>query len=342
MPEATAAGASEYLLLRSPSANRVYAGESATLSVAELELTAAFASECTDIDVAGVGYLSFRADELTDAALATVASQSTAFALFERVGDMLRPVALPRVDLLDDDLVTIPKYQGKTNEQFTRLLLNVTLAAITRDTDGPRQVLDPMAGRGTTLSTAVLAGHDAFGVEGDAKAFEQMAAFYSTWLRRKRLKHKAGVTPVRRDGKSVGKRFDATITTDAGQRTITSFTGDTRTSASLFGKKKFDAIVLDAPYGVVHGSTTDVRGTSGRRDRTPAGLLKEAVPVWADQLMHGGAMGISWNTLGMPREDLADVLTRAGLEVRSGGAWERFAHRVDSSIRRDLIVATKP
>lgn len=331
-----------HLLLRSPSANRVYAGEAAALSVAEFVLTAPFAREVTDVDVAGVGYLGFDADALDAATLGTVASQSTAFALFERAGDLLRPVALPAVDALDDDLVTIPKYQGKTNEQFTRLLLNVTLAAVTREASGPRQVLDPMAGRGTTLSTALLAGHDAYGVEADTKAFEQMAAFYTTWLRRKRIKHKAGTKPVRRDGKSIGKRFDATVTTAAGERTLSAFTGDTRSSADLFGKKKFDAIVVDAPYGVVHGSTTDVRGTSGRRDRTPAGLLREAIPVWTSQLMHGGAVGISWNTLGMPREDLAAVLVSAGLVVAEGGAWEGFAHRVDSSIRRDLIVATLP
>lgn len=332
----------EFLLLRSPSANRVYAGEAAALSAAELQVTAPFATDAAEEDLAGVGYLAFGAPELDDAALAVVASQSTAFALFERSGELLRPVALPMVDALDDDLVTIPKYQGKTNEQFTRLLLNVTLAAVTREGDGPRQVLDPMAGRGTTLSTALLAGHEAYGVEADAKAFEQMAAFYSTWLRRKRIKHKARTTPVRRDGKSVGKRFDATVTTAGGERQVTAFTGDTRSSADLFGKKKFDAVVVDAPYGVVHGSHTDVGGHSGRRDRTPAGLLKEAVPVWAGQLVHGGAMGISWNTLGMPREDLAEVLSRAGLVVAEGGAWEKFSHRVDSSIRRDLMVATRP
>ena len=35
-----------------------------------------------------------------------------------------RRIALAR---LDDDLITIPKYPGKTNEQFTKLLLNVTV-----------------------------------------------------------------------------------------------------------------------------------------------------------------------------------------------------------------------
>ncbi len=329
-------------MLRSPSANRVYAGEAAALTAAELEITAPFASGCTEADVAGIGYLGFHADPLSGAELAIVAAQSAAFALFERTGDLLAPVALPRVDVLDEDLVTIPKYQGKTNEQFTRLLFNVTLAACTREANGRRQVLDPMAGRGTTLSTALMAGCDAYGVEADAKAFEQMAAFYTTWLRRKRLKHKAGTTSVRRDGKVIGRRFDATLTAGEHELTLTAFTGDTRSSANLFGRKRFDAVVVDAPYGIVHGSGTDVRGTSARRDRSPAGLLKEAVPVWAGQLAHGGAVGISWNTLGMSREDLAAVLAGAGLVVREGGAWERFAHRVDSSIRRDVIVASKP
>ena len=31
-----------------------------------------------------------------------------------------------------------------------------------------------------------------------------------------------------------------------------------------------------------------------------------------------------------------------GLDVCAGGPWERFAHRVDSSIKRDLMVAVKP
>ena len=51
---------------------------------------------------------------------------------------------------------------------------------------------------------------------------------------------------------------------------------------------------------------------------------------------------LAWNTFGLTREDLAAKLTDAGLVVQAGGAWESFAHRVDSSIRRDLIVAVNP
>lgn len=325
----------DYLLLRSPSANRVYTDEASALAASELAVTAPFASDIEATNIAGIDYLGFSAE---DPDLDVIATQSSALALFVREGDLLRPVRLPASRVLDDDLVTIPKYQGKTNEQFTRLLLNVTLAAVERPADGPRQVLDPLCGRGTTLTTAWLAGHDGYGVEADAKSFEAMASYLTTWLRRKRLKHHAKTTPVRRDGKAIGKRFDAEVS--PGDRTLnmTVFTGDTRDSAALFGKKRFDAIVTDAPYGVVHGSTNDVRGTFGKRDRSPAGLLGAAIPVWASQLKRGGALGVSWNTYGLTREALATIMTDAGLQVRTGGAWDGFAHRVDSAIKRDLLV----
>lgn len=332
----------DHLLLRAPSANRVYADESAALSAAELEITAPFASAVKTETLAGVDYLSFESPPLAGDQLLALARQSSALALFGRESGLLRPIELPAPWVLSDDLVTIPKYPGKTNEQFTRALLNVTLASVRRPIDGPRQVLDPLSGRGTTLTTNWLSGGDSFGVEVDEKAFEAMAAFLKTWLRRKRIKHKADITPVRRDGRSIGRRFDAEITTEAGRQAMTVFTGDTRESARLFGKKKFDAIVTDAPYGVVHGSNSDVRGTFGKRDRSPAGLLQAAVPVWVSQLKRGGAIGVSWNTHGMPREALAELLAEQGLEVATGEAWSRFDHRVDSSIKRDLLVGVLP
>ena len=72
-----------------------------------------------------------------------------------------------------------------------------------------------------------------------------------------------------------------------------------------------------------------------------AGLLGEALPVWVDQLKLGGALGISWNTYGLSREDLAALMDHNGLEVCTGEQWLGFAHRVDASINRDLMVAVK-
>lgn len=116
----------------------------------------------------------------------------------------------------------------------------------------------------------------------DTSAFEQFAGFLKTYLRRKRLKHTAEVTTVRRDGRMMGQRLDATArpgeqtrghraVPDAPQLAMTMFTGDTRDAAVLFGKRKFDAIVTDAPYGVVHGATDARRASRENGKRGSAG-----------------------------------------------------------------------
>ncbi|GGF36601.1 hypothetical protein GCM10011519_07670 [Marmoricola endophyticus] len=320
-----------YLLLLAPSANRVYAEQAPALAAAELRLLCPEVTAVAPVQVAGVDYLALEAPE--QPALGTMSSR---FALFRREGDLLAPVPVHVPDVLDDDLVSIPKYPGKTNEQLTRLLLNVTLAAVDR-APGPRRVLDPMCGRGTTLTTALTLGHDATGVEQDEKALDATAAFLKTYLRRKRLKHRADVTPVRRDGRKVGRRLDVEVTPAERTQTLSILSGDGRRSAELLGKRKFDAVVTDAPYGVVHGGHT-----GEGRERSPEALLREALPVWAGQLVGGGALGIAFNTLTLPRATLAAITRDAGLDVRDDGPWLDLAHRVDASIHRDVLVATRP
>ncbi len=336
-----------YVTLLSPTANRVYRQATPALAAAELAVTADFAREISATKLGAADALRFVADEVDELVLA---AQSAHLVSFEETPGGLRPLDVGTTAVFDDDLVTIPKYQGKTNEMFTRLLLHLTLSQI--DRPGPLEILDPLAGRGTTLLAAWQAGHHGFGVEADDKSFEALAAYLKTYLRTKRLKHSAQVSPVRRDGRSVGRRLDAEVrlgeaTHDQPARpgmptlTMTVFTGDTRDSAALYGRKRFDAIVTDAPYGVVHGAEQGRSGKSGRqRDRSPGALLAEAIPVWRGQLRPGGALGISWNTLTLPRDELVGMLADAGLTVLDAPAWRGFEHRVDSSINRDLAVAT--
>ncbi len=334
------------LVLLAPAANRVYAGEADRLVAAELALMLGVQTRIEPLELAGIGYLEIHRDP--DPGLLEALGRMSGFlAAYDYDSARLGPVVVTRPDLFDDDLVTIPKYPGKTNEQFTRLLLNVTLAGMDRPSDAPLNILDPVAGRGTTLSTALTLGHHVAGVEADEKALEAYAAFLKTYLRRKRLKHTLEVTPVRREGRSLGHRIEAEIrpTPESAPLSLTMFSGDTRQSAALFGRRKFDAIVADAPYGVVHGSRTDVRGTSasgGKRDRSAGGLLGDALPVWASQLKLGGALGISWNTHGLTRERLLDLVVEAGLEPLDGPEHRRFDHRVDSSIQRDILIARRP
>lgn len=323
-------------MLPNPSGNRVYAGAAAQLAAAEVGITI----PDVDIDsvrvvpVGGVEHVAFRAP-LDPSSLSQLSSR---FLLYTTDPEgRLSPLDLPSATVLDDDLVTIPKYPGKTNEQFTRLMLAVALGSL-RAQPTPYKVLDPLCGRGTTTSCAWLAGHHGYGVEVDQSAIEAHTAFLRTWLRRKRLKHKVTTSPVRRDGANLGTRLDASVTVPAIDTPLELgiMPGDTRDSASLWGKRRFDAVVTDAPYGVVHGSR------SGKdRTRTAADLLREAVPVWAGQLRRHGVMAIGWNTLGLPREDLLSIMAGAGLEPRDDGPWRRLGHRVDSSVHRDIAVAVR-
>ena len=149
----------DHLILLAPSANRVYASEADRLVAAELKimLGADDHPPIEPVRIAGIGYLALATECLDEHACAALGRLSGCYATFHREHDRLLPIEIIRPDLFDDDLVTIPKYPGKTNEQFTRLLINVTLASMRRPSSGPISILDPLCGRGTVLSTC----HDA-------------------------------------------------------------------------------------------------------------------------------------------------------------------------------------
>src|SRR5690606_24195878 len=154
----------------------------------------------------------------TERDVAYLSNVSAAYALFQMTGEpddpLLRPVRLTPLAWYDDDLITILKYSGKTNEQFTQLLLNLTVLASrhARDMlDRKLVVLDPLCGRGTTLNQALRYGYDAIGIEIDTGHVEAYSAFLRTYLRRKRLKHTVRLHPVRHDRQRVARRLAATV-----------------------------------------------------------------------------------------------------------------------------------
>jgi tRNA G10 N-methylase Trm11 len=283
-----------------------------------------------------VPYVTFRAD-LTERDLAYLGNASAAYALFTVEGELLRPVALTRLEHFDDDLITIPKYAGKTNEQFTKLLLNVTILAGSAAPgllDRRLRVFDPLCGRGTTLNQALTYGYDAAGMDLDGKDYEAYSAFIRTYLQRKRIKHKAEAGPVRRERRVVGRRLKVSLP----DSTLDVVCADTTSAGDFFRPGSFDAIVTDAPYGVQHGSRTVAAGLR----RSPLDLLEAAVPVWAPLLRPGAALGIAVNTLVARRADVGAILAGAGLEVLDDEAYARFEHRVDQAITRDIVVARAP
>lgn len=338
-----------YLLLTAPAANRVYADKAADMVAAELTVLgrAALGRELTvePDTVAGVDYLALDTDELSDSDLAFLGLTSAFLALFEQEGQLLRPIAVPSPERYPSDLLTILKYQGKTNEQFTRLVLNVTAASTAhpeRVLNRGLRVLDPVCGRGTTLNQALMYGLDTVGVDVDSKDFQLYSAFLTTWLKDRRFKHTASTTPVRRDKSVLAKKYEVTFAEDkadyaAGRtQTLTFFNGDTLRTKELVRPGTVDVVVADLPYGVQHGS----RGPNGLI-RSPLDLLTAALPGWAATLRPGGAIGLAWNVRVAPRADVASALERAGLTVLGGPGYDDFAHKVDRSITRDVVVARK-
>jgi hypothetical protein len=346
-----------YALLILPSANRVYADASTALTVAELEafgqaVLGGRITEARTATIAGVPYVTFTADHLDARDTALLANLSSAYALFrvdgERGGgEVLHPVGLRPLDRFDDDLITIQKYQGKTNEQFTKLLLNVTLLASAfapEMLDRKFTVLDPLCGRGTTLNQALMYGFDAAGIDLDAKDFDAYATFIETWLRRKRVKHHAERARLRPGGKVTGRRLRISLAADKDDyksgltQRLDVVNADTARAAEFFKPETFDLVVTDAPYGVQHGSRTAAKGLA----RSPADLLAAAAPAWAGLLRSGGACGISWNTLVARRDEAAGILADAGLDPVDAEPYLGFRHRVDQAIVRDILVARKP
>jgi SAM-dependent methyltransferase len=339
----------DYGFLVLPSHNRVYSQAAAELAAAELGVFGerALGGRVRDIartELGGVPYVTFSADQLSDHDLRLLSNLSSLYALFAIEEGRLTPLPKQPLDLFGSELLTIQRYPGKTNEDFTKLLLNVTALATDAPQDlveGRPRVLDPMCGRGTTLNQAVMYGWDASGVDIDGKDFDAYALFFRTWLKHSRLKHQADQGTVRRDKAVLGRRLQVSLGASkerykAGETIeLTVVNADTLRSGDFFRPGSFDLVVTDAPYGVQHGSR------QGGLSRSPVELLEVAVPVWARLLRPGGAIGISWNTHVARRDRLAEILSGNGFEVQDSDPYLGFEHRVDQAIIRDLIVARK-
>ena len=340
-------------VLRAPSANRVYASRSGPLAAAEahwvLGAHLGAPSRVTERAVGGMDALRIEGLEFGDGdALRLLGSLSGTLGVLEQVdggageeGPLLRPLDIPSVLRHPDDLETILKYPGKTNEQFTALLVNLAAALSTRRAglfDGTLTLLDPLCGRGTTLNRALRLGLSPLGAEIDRKDVEAYRAFLATWLRTHRYKHTVTDGRLTRHGKQLGIRIDAELAPDKqAQRegrgqTLTVYGCDTRELAHLLPARSVDAIVGDLPYGVQHGG----RSAAGWQ-RSPLEVLAEAAPGWRSLLRDGGGMALAVNRHTLARSDATAVLADAGLRVISADG--AFRHRVDQSIDRDVLLA---
>jgi SAM-dependent methyltransferase len=354
-----------YAILTKPSTNRLYARQTIAVGQAELLTVTALALATTSVGAGtdgrvrtrvrhGVPYLELDTEApLDDDARAVLANLSVTYALFEVTGDALVPIGPGPVGWYDDDLLTILRYSGKTNEQFTQLLVNLALAAAGSLSEvlggGRARVLDPLCGRGTTLNQVLMYGADAVGIEADRKETDQYAAFLRRWLQEHRVKHRADLATMRHQSGPTARALTVDLERPAPsdgigsdapvhRQTVEVITDDTTNARDHIKRSSVDAVVADLPYGVQHGARTAQWGSS----RNPLELLAAALPVWRQVLRPGGAMALAYNTRVVRPQELHGHLEMAGLELIDPPDDASFRHEVDRSITRDVALARRP
>jgi len=342
----------DYGILMYPSYNRVYFQSSKGLALSELQAAGRKLSQaCLDIhhkDIGGVNYIAFSTREpLNESDIQVLSRLSFVYALFILEGQdspVLHPVMLDSGAVFEDDLVTILKYSGKTNETFTKLLVNIGWLLCDSIKDERVHLLDPVCGRGTTLFQGMIYGFDVSGIELDKIHVEQAVNFLTKYLKTKRYKHKMTKSKMSENGKKLCEitRFETAGTKEdfkAGKALQVNFyRGDTLNTDKFIKKNSVDIIAGDLPYGIQHGSSTK----TGSFTRNPESLLEAALPHWHRVLKTGGSIVLSWNTFVLIKEQISDLLKAAGFEVQTGEPYDSgFVHRVDQAIIRDIIAAKK-
>ena len=327
-----------------PHANARYQTESARL--AHAELTIMLRHICPGAVVADelrsdINIFEFNApDILTDDQIARIAGHSLMYALFEIHGDMLKPVCGKSEAYLGADLPGILKYKGKTNEQFTEMVINTALyASAFADKANERlRFMDPMCSRGTSLFLALNRGWDADGTDISAPDIRELHQFFKRYLEYHRVKHtyeKRSFT-IKNSKPVSAHEFIFANSPDAYRAGNTSRIRyaecDCGKIAACFGKNRYHVIVSDLPYGVQHSAGKE----------TFEGLLKRVMPVWCEALLPGGAVALSFNSNTIKPQLLRDVMEKSGLTVMQGGEYDGFSHWVEQAVTRDIVVGVRP
>ncbi|MBV9691947.1 MAG: hypothetical protein JO202_19810 [Ktedonobacteraceae bacterium] len=327
-----------------PQRSTQYAAMTATLAAPELVASPLghALSAITPTILAGQQYLLVTVDEqrfplpaMLDV-LARLGTISEAYEYFELIGEvqgpLLRPLEPHYTPFVPLGMAEARRYKGKTNEIFTRILLNVALCAggYNAQFSGRLRVLDPLAGGGTTLFLALAAGHDAFGIEVERQDVETTAAFTRQYLENESIPYKE----IDERGRRAGRRYHFEIGHRGNTRVLVLVHADSTHAdvhlREVAGGSRMHAIVGDLPYGIQHFGEISA-------------LLDKALPVWENLLLPGGTLALAWNATRIERASMIELLERqTRLKVRDEPPYTQFAHVVDRVIKkRDIIVGVK-
>jgi SAM-dependent methyltransferase len=248
-------------------------------------------------------------------------------AIGDRTGPWLRPLETPSRSVLPEALLYTRRYKGKTNEELTRFLINA--ARFVSDfvwTSPPLDILDPLCGGGTTLFAALIAGHNAYGIDQARGGVESTATFLHGFLSEAGISHWVREERLR----NLGRRWTFAIESSRGRLTCALAHGDTADAAALFPGLRPHLIVGDLPYGIQHkGAAIE--------------LLARSLPVWTSLLRPGGGLCLAWDATRLPRSEMLATArkTTSELEFLDGPPWDTLGHAVDRVIKRREILAAR-
>jgi len=340
----------KYALLANPGHNRIYADTA--FSIAYSELNAILKS--IDIDLSenenNTGLPNFicfsTKKRLENSELEAIGFSSVFYVLFEiEENDLLKPVLVPDFHKFPESMVQILKYNGKTNEQFTRLMVNLAVSSC-KTGSKKLTLFDPMCGKGTTMYEGFIRGFDVKGIEINKKYFQEIQTFVIRFLKDGKFKHKIMKSNLKDSRhRKVAEGFNlysASLKEDfnsGNTQLFQLFNSDTKNSNTLIKKKSCDMIVCDLPYGVQHASKND---KNVNISRSPIGILKSAIPSWKSTLKTNGSIVLSFNEFTLSYREVANVLKENGFKVLEESPYSGYQHRVDQAINRNLIVAFLP
>ncbi|HXZ05142.1 MAG TPA: hypothetical protein VEH81_09925, partial [Ktedonobacteraceae bacterium] len=226
--------------------------------------------------------------------LSRLGATSEAYDFFESIGDVegpfLRPIENTFIPFLPLEMAEIRRYKGKTNEVFTRVLLNIAVfgGAFTNQYTGRLRILDPLAGGGTTLFLALSHGYDAFGIEYQKQDVDTTIVFLRQYLHSIHIPYKE----LDERGRRSGRRYQFEIGRKGATHRLVLVHGDS-CNANLHmqevpGGPHMHAIAGDLPYGIQHFGEI-------------ASMLSKALPVWENILLPGGTIALAWNATRIER-----------------------------------------
>ena len=343
----------QYAILCNPGHNRVYFETSLKLSLSEFNIVAQkFSTKYEDMrrqNIDGIDYLTFQTmNELSPSDEKIISDLSFAYALFEIKminGELyLKPIKKMKDDFVDESISSIMKYTGKTNEIFTRMMINV--AFYSQSNSENIRLLDPIAGKGTTLYEGLIKGYNVYGIEISDRIVNESYHFVKRFLETARYKHEYSSAKVSGANKSFSASrhiFETAKTKEEfknkNTRTIELVAGNSIYANKYYKKNFFDIIIGDLPYGVQHHNVTNEKQSS--LTRNPAELLGACLPSWREVLKPNGIIVLAWNSNVLARKKIEQLLEDQGFNVKNDDVYLQFEHRVDQSILRDIIVAGK-